>query len=79
MGLGDRVTADEMQIPMPRPLALTESRNMDFFSCLTPDRWILLPTVTIGLMRDGDGEVGPVIVSFDWLCFAVGVAIHPSL
>jgi hypothetical protein len=47
-----------------------------FFEIM-PDRWLLLPTITVGHPKCSCCDEGPVLLSFDWLCFSAGLAINP--
>ena len=47
-----------------------------FFHTIT-DRWVLIPTITVGHPKCECCDEGPVIVSIDFLCFAAGIAINP--
>lgn len=51
---------------------------MNPFLHLMPDRWVLIPTITVGHPKCECCDEGPVILTADWLCFAVGLAIDLS-
>lgn len=41
-----------------------------------PDRWVLIPTITVGHPKCECCDEGPVILSLDWLCFSTGLEIN---